>query len=59
MSDVRGARPLGAGETTATGHRREHHDLVAVGDGGAEPAGEADVLVVDVDVDEAAFSPPV
>jgi hypothetical protein len=34
--------------------RGEHHDLVAVAQGGLEAAQEADVLVVDVDVDEPA-----
>src|SRR5690606_9357417 len=36
------------------GYGREHGDRVAVGDLGAEPAEEAHVLVVQVDVDEAA-----
>src|SRR5688500_18722520 len=37
----------------AASHCGKYHDGVAVGDRGLEPAGEADVLVVDVDVDEA------
>src|SRR6476619_5186063 len=39
---------------SAAGDGWEHDDLVAVADRGVEAAGEADVLVVDVDVDEAA-----
>src|SRR6185369_7205263 len=36
----------------AAGHRRQEADLVALGDRGREPVEIADVLAVDVDVDE-------
>ena len=38
----------------AAGDGGQHDDLVAVGELGVEAADEPDVLVVDVDVDEAA-----
>src|SRR5680860_1783920 len=38
----------------AAGYGRQHHDLVAVGELGAQTAREPDVLVVHVQVDEAA-----
>src|SRR6188472_3427272 len=37
---------------SAAGDGWQHDDLVAVADRGVQPAGEADVLVVHVDVDE-------
>src|SRR5215210_2086675 len=39
---------------SAAGDRRQDHHGVTVGDRGVEATGEPDVLVVDVDVDEAA-----
>src|SRR4051812_21019709 len=47
-------RIAGSARPGATRDGREHDDLVAVGELGAETAGEPDVLVVDVEVHEAA-----
>jgi len=41
------------GRASASGDGGQHDDLVAVGERRLEPAQEAHVLVVDVDVDEA------
>ena len=41
-------------DASSARHRRQDRDLVAVGDRGLEPVEEADVLALEVDVDEAA-----
>src|SRR5687767_13381695 len=43
----------------AAGDRGKDDDRVAVGDRRRQPAGEADVLVVDIDVDEATHPPTI
>src|SRR5580692_11962088 len=49
----RGRRSSGRSAGTATsGNGGDDRDLIALGDGGLESLGEADVGVIDIDVDE-------
>lgn len=51
---VQGADAQPVGSASAAGDRGDDGDLGPVGDGRLEPTDEADILVADVDVDEAA-----